>query len=144
MKSILGDKQSIVFSIGKNASTGKKSSLHIRRATDFITISFNYIVLDMSNNNLLDQKHLLNQNFLNILSADASHLSKEKRIGHFSYSSDTVSMNVIIQKNVFDSFLVQLENGNKEYFENLKFSMVIEKYKSNKYDNANTFEIKRF
>ena len=144
MKSILWDTQSIVFSIGKNASTGKKSSLNIRRATEFIVISFNDIVLDISSNNLLDQKHLLNQNFLSILSADASHLSKEKRVGHFSYSSETVSMDVIIQKNVFDSFLVQLENGNKEYFENLKFSIVIEKYKSKKFDSGNSFEIKSF
>ena len=49
-----------------------------------------------------------------------------------------------IQKNVFDSFLVQLENGNKEYFENLKFSVGIEKYKSKKFDNSNSFEIKSF
>tara|TARA_B100001059_G_C17600950_1_gene459512 strand:- start:123 stop:581 length:459 start_codon:yes stop_codon:yes gene_type:complete len=144
MKSIFGNKQSIVFSIGKNASTGKKSSLHIRRATEFIQIGFYDIILDYSTNNLLDQKHLLNQNFLTILSADASHLSKEKRIGHFSYSSDTVGMDVIIQKNVFDSFLVQLENGNKEYIENLKFRIDIEKYKSKKYDDANSFEIKSF
>ena len=144
MKSILGDTQSIVFSIGKNTSTGKKSSLNIRRTKDFTTISFNYIVLVISDNKLLDQKHLLNQNFLSILSANTSHLSKEKRIGHFSYSSDTVSMDVIIQKNVFDSFLVQVENGNKEYFENLKFSIVIEKYKSKKYDSGNSFEIKSY
>ena len=141
---VLDRKQSMIFSIGKNANSSKKSSLNIRRATDFITINFNHIVLDFSDNKLLDQKHLLNQNFLGILSADSSYLSKEKRIGHFSYSSDTVSMDVIIQKNVFDSFLVQLENGNKEYFENLKFSIVIEKYKSKKYDSSNSFEIKSF
>ena len=141
---VLDHQQTMIFSIGKNANSSKKSSLNIRRAKDFITINFNYIVLDISDNKLLDQKHLLNQNFLGILSADASHLSKEKRVGHFSYSSDTVSMDVIIQKNVFDSFLVQLENGNKEYFENLKFSIVIEKYKSKKYDSSNSFEIKSF
>ena len=60
---VLDHQQTMIFSIGKNANSGKKSSLNIHRATDFITINFNYIVLDISDNKLLDQKHLLNQNF---------------------------------------------------------------------------------
>ena len=141
-----GDYQSIIFSIGKNANTGKKSSLNIRRAKDFIVITFNDIVLEYtSDNDLIDSKHLLNQNFLSILSAEAKHLSKENRIGHFSYEpSSHVSMDVIVQKNVFDSFLVQLETGTKEYFENLKFSLDIEKYKSKKFEGSKAFEIKLF
>ena len=143
---ILGDYQSMIFSIGKNANTGKKSSLNIRRAKDFIVITFNDIVLEYtSDNDLIDSKHLLNQNFLSILSAEAKHLSKEKRIGHFSYEpSSYVHMDAIIQKNVFDSFLVQLETGTKEYFENLKFSLHIEKYKSKKFEGSKSFEIKLF
>jgi len=141
---VLDHQQTMIFSIGKNANSGKKSSLNIRRTLDFIVISFNDIVLDISDNKLLDQKYLLNQNFLSILSSDASHLRKEKRIGHFSYESEYVSMHAIIQKNVFDSFLIKLENGNKEYLSNLKFRVVIEKYKSKKNENYNSFEVKNF
>lgn len=138
------ESQSNIFLIGKNVNTGKKSSLHIRRTNEFVSISFNDIILELTDQRLLDQKYFLGQNFLTILPADATHLQKEKRIGHFSYQSSYVSMDVIVQKNIFYTFLPKLETPDNEYFKNLKFKVDIKKYKSKKFENSSSFEITSF